>query len=84
LVDTLVEDFSSSGRIRAAELQLIAAELKRQGVTLSSGYKSLGSAKGILSSYIKDEIKRSPHPSITPYVLARCARLVKPRNRKSI
>jgi hypothetical protein len=31
LVDTLVEDLSSSGRIRAAELQLIAAKLKRQG-----------------------------------------------------
>jgi hypothetical protein len=69
LVDRLVQELETDGYIRPPELQLVATYLKRKGITERNQYESLGGSQGILSSYIKEEINRSPSEFIARLTL---------------
>ena len=69
LLDRMIQELETDGYIRPPELQIVATHLKRKGITEKNQYDSLGGAQGILSSYIKDEISRSPSELIARLTL---------------
>lgn len=69
LIEGVIADLDFEGMIRPTELQLVATHLKRRGVDTLDKYESLGRAKGILGSYIKDEIRRSGHEELARLLL---------------
>ncbi len=69
LIKELVSDLETDGLVRPSELQLVATHLKRRGITTANQYESVGRAKGILSSYIKDEIRRTGNEPVARLVL---------------
>lgn len=64
LITRLIDHLNTAGRVRTAELQLVATELKRKRLTKASEYDALGGATGILASYVEKEIKLSGNPSL--------------------
>lgn len=69
LIETVVQDLDSEEQIRPAELQIVATRLKHKNVLTLNRYETLGRAKGILSSYISEEIKRSANEQAARLIL---------------
>ncbi len=54
-----MSDLDADGFVRPAELQIVGARLKRKNIYSLNKYEAVGRAKGILSSYISEEMKQS-------------------------
>ena len=59
LIDAVVRDLESEDLIRPAELQIVGTRMKRKNIFSLNKYEISGRARGILSSYIGEEIKQS-------------------------
>ena len=69
LIQAVVKELEMEEFIRPAELQVVGTRLKRKNIFTLNRYEALGGAKGILSSYIGDEIKQSPNQQAARLVL---------------
>jgi len=69
LINAVVSDLEDEGFIRPAELQIVGTRLKRQNIFNLSKYDVAGRARGILSSYINDEIKQSANERAARLIL---------------
>ncbi len=69
LIEAVVSDLETEEFIRPAELQIVGTRLKRKNVLNLNRYELLGRARGILSSYIGDEIKQSASEQAARLVL---------------
>jgi uncharacterized protein (UPF0147 family) len=69
LIEAVVNDLEAEEQIRPAELQIVATRLKHKNILNLNKYEVLGRARGILSSYIGEEIKRSPNEEAARLIL---------------
>jgi HEAT repeat protein len=69
LIQAVIRELEVEEFIRPAELQVVGTRLKRKNVFTLNRYEALGGARGILSSYISDEIKQSPNEQIARLIL---------------
>ncbi|MBI3913966.1 MAG: ATP-binding protein [Chloroflexi bacterium] len=69
LIDAVVSDLESEGVVRPAELQIVGTRLKRKNIFNASKYELAGRARGVLSSYIGDEIKQSANEQTARLIL---------------
>ncbi len=69
LIEAVVNDLETEEFVRPAELQIVGTRLKRKNVLNLNRYEVLGRARGILSSYISDEIKQSMNEQAARLVL---------------
>ena len=69
LIEAVVSDLETEEFIRPAELQIVGTRLKRKNVLKLTRYEVLGRARGILSSYIGDEIRQSANEQTARLVL---------------
>lgn len=69
LIDNILDDLDSGGKIRAADLQLVATHLKQQGVTTLEGYDGLGRASGVLGNYVKTAMRRTGSATLAAALL---------------
>jgi len=69
LIQAVIRELETEEFIRPAELQVVGTRLKRKSVITLNRYEILGGARGILSSYISDEIKQSPNDQTARLVL---------------
>jgi hypothetical protein len=69
LIDAVVSDLETDGFIRPAELQIVGTRLKRKNILNLNKYEVVGRARGILSSYIGEEIKQSANAEVARLIL---------------
>ena len=69
LIEEILTDLEVDGLVRPTELQLVATHLKRRGIITSTQYGAMGRTSGILSSYIKDELRRSGNEPVARLLL---------------
>lgn len=69
LINAVVADLETDGVIRPAELQIVGTRLKLKNILNLNRYEIAGRARGILSSYISEEIKQSPDEQLARLVL---------------
>jgi HEAT repeat protein len=69
LIDAVVNDLETEGVVRPAELQVVGTRLKRRNIFNLNKYEVVGRARGVLSSYISDEIKQSANEQAARLVL---------------
>ncbi|HEU0291824.1 MAG TPA: ATP-binding protein [Anaerolineales bacterium] len=69
LIHAVIKELETEDFVRPAELQVVGTRLKRKNITRSTQYEALGGARGILSSYINDEIKQSANEQVARLVL---------------
>lgn len=69
LISAVITDLEIEGIIRPAELQIVGTRLKRANIRTLNQYDAAGRARGILSSYISDEIKHSLDDKLARLVL---------------
>jgi conflict system STAND superfamily ATPase len=69
LIQAVIRELETEQFIRPAELQVVGTRLKRKNISTLNQYDLLGGARGILSSYINDEIKQSSNEQTARLVL---------------
>lgn len=69
LIQAIIRELETEEFIRPAELQVVGTRLKRKNIVTLNRYETVGGARGILSSYISDEIKISINEQIARLVL---------------
>ena len=81
LIQAVVKELKMEEFIRPAELQVVGTRLKRKNVFTLNKYEAFGGARGILSSYIGDEIKQSPNEQSARLILRlMCADVVETKS----
>ncbi|HLP80800.1 MAG TPA: NACHT domain-containing protein, partial [Nitrosomonas sp.] len=81
LIQAVIRDLEVDDYIRPAELQVVGTRLKHKNIITINRYESLGGARGILSSYIKDEINRSVNEKAARLILRlMCAETVETKS----
>lgn len=69
LIHAIIDELAVEEFVRPAELQVVGSRLKRRNITTLNKYGALGGARGILSSYIHDEIKQSSNEHVARLIL---------------
>jgi conflict system STAND superfamily ATPase/sulfatase-modifying factor enzyme 1 len=69
LIQAVINELETEGFVRPAELQVVGTRLKRKNITRLNQYEALGGARGILSSYIGEEIKTSKNAQTARLVI---------------
>lgn len=69
LVAAVIDDLAVEEVVRPAELQIVGTWLKTRHVLRLDRYEAAGRARGILTSYISDEIERSADQYVARLVL---------------
>jgi formylglycine-generating enzyme required for sulfatase activity len=69
LIDAVVRDLESEELIRPAELQIVGTRMKRKNIFSLNRYEIAGRARGLLSSYISEEIKQSANEQVARLLL---------------
>lgn len=80
LIREITQDLTVEGSVRPVELQIVGTALKQRRIKQKNGYDTVGGARGLLQTYIKDEIASCSDKQMAALVLRRlCAegRLVK-------
>lgn len=74
LVDAIIADLDADGQVWPVELQLLGTRLKRARVREKSVYVALGRKRGVIGTFIRDEVARLPKPILGEIVLRKlCA-----------
>lgn len=69
LIQAVIRELEVEEFIRPAELQVVGTRLKRKNILSLNRYEAHGGARGILSSYISDEIKQSSNEQAARLIL---------------
>ncbi|MGO7359977.1 hypothetical protein ACCS66_35465 [Rhizobium ruizarguesonis] len=74
LIRKIADDLTVEGFVRPVELQIVGSALKQRRIKQENGYDTVGGARGLLQTYIKDEIASCPDKQMAALVLRRlCA-----------
>jgi HEAT repeat protein len=85
LIQAVIRELETEEFIRPAELQVVGTRLKRKNIIRLNQYEALGGSRGILSSYISDEIKQSPNDQTARLVLRlMCADIVETKSQTDL
>lgn len=85
LIQAVVKELDIEEFIRPAELQVVGTRLKRKNIFTLNKYEALGGARGILSSYIGEEIKQSPSEHTARLILRlMCADIVETKSQTDL
>jgi hypothetical protein len=71
LITAVVEDLAAAGCVRPVELQIVATVLKRRHLKHVDDYEALGRARGMLRTYIENEIDAMPDKAAAARILRR-------------
>jgi hypothetical protein len=71
LVRAAIQELERDGDVRPPELQIVGTHIKRRRISSLNEYRAIDGAPGIIGSYIKEEIARSPHPQLASLLLRR-------------
>jgi hypothetical protein len=71
LVRAAIQELERDGDVRPPELQIVGTHIKRRRISSLNEYRAIDGAQGIIGSYIKEEIERSPHPQLASLLLRR-------------
>jgi len=81
LIQEVIKELEFEEFIRPAELQVVGTRLKRKNVFTLNKYEVLGGARGILSSYIGEEINQSMNQQVARLILRlMCADVVETKS----
>jgi len=85
LIQAVIKELETEEFIRPAELQVVGTRLKRKNIFTLNKYEALGGVRGILSSYIGDEIKQSMNQQAARLILRlMCADVVETKSQTDL
>ena len=85
LIQAVVKELETEEFIRPAELQVVGTRLKHKHIFNLNRYEALGGARGVLSSYIGDEIRHSMNQQAARLILRlMCADVVETKSQTDL
>jgi len=69
LIQAVICELETEEFVRPAELQVVGTRLKRKNIISLNKFEALGGARGVLSSYINEEIKQSANEQAAKLIL---------------